>query len=524
MLQPFLEVIKSGDTTGNITGAALTSVQNFVNYRILDPHHPDIAVAVVSMTHAVTRCKFEATDVISDEIVLTSILRLLTTIAVSEVGKKCITDKGICEMVEVAFGMHFQARISELLRKAAEETLLVLTQTLFERLVVITREAEHRETMKHHGNNTSSKNAKNSSNALIDGSALDAPTRLENIELDSRSSPMRPGPAFSNRVNATTSSTPVKPFGIPAILEFTRVIITLIDPKDHRHTDTLHRALALRLATRALEVGGQSLSKWVEAGFLIEKELEKAPHKERSDIQEHLNNSEMIIMTEQPAAVVSVGATGANYAEVSSPRLATSEKSEAEDLKQQQQPLDEISREGEEQRLLPKTVPEIIMASPPRQKVDFSSSHAPENSDKEEDFKETDFQNLAINIKHMIVQDMTRHLFQLLLVQNTTNFNPPSWSGLNTISLVLRTISTLFSAMREHMIPQQQWFIQHLMKSCDSGVTVWGIDEWMTSKASAHSGSAESVNRYSDNGKQSAPVLVSEVRELYLEALLQVIL
>lgn len=121
----------------------------------------------------------------------------------------------------------------------------------------------------------------------------------------------------------------------------------------------------------------------------------------------------------------------------------------------------------------------------------------------------------------MIIQDLTRHLFHLLLAQNTTNLNPPSWSGLNTISLVLRTISTLFSAMREHMIPQQQWFIQHLMKSCNSGVTIWGIEEWMT-KNTGSTESLESANRSIDHSRQPIPVLVSEVRELYLEALLQV--
>ena len=471
----------------------MTSIQDFINYRILDPHHPDVAVAVVSMTHAVTRCKFEATDIASDEIVLTNILRLLTTIAISDIGKKCISDKGICEMVEVAFGMHFQARISELLRKAAEQTLLVLTQTLFERLVVITREAEHRETMKH----TITLKVKNS---RTDTSA-DSLKGVNN-DFDSKNSPIR-------RVTVNNN---VKSFGIPAILEFTRVIITLIDPKDHRHTDTLHRALALRLATRALEVGGQSLAKWVEAGFLVEKELEKTPHKERGDLHDHIN-AEMMIITEQPAAVVSVGANGANYAEISGPRLASSEHL-AEDYEEE--------KAGKTEKKKIEVLQTNVAATPPRSTIGSSGQSTNQAADdKEKEFEESDFQNLAININHMIIQDLTRHLFHLLLAQNTTNLNPPSWSGLNTISLVLRTISTLFSAMREHMIPQQQWFIQHLMKSCNSGVTIWGIEEWMT-KNTGSTESLESANRSIDHSRQPIPVLVSEVRELYLEALLQV--
>ena len=463
----------------------MTSIQNFINYRILDPHHPDISVAVISMTHAVTRCKFEATDVASDEIVLTNILRLLSTIATSAIGKKCITDKGICEMVEVAFGMHFQARISELLSKAAEETLLVLSQTMFERLAVITRDAEHREMMRH----PSTSNHKNSSSALIDASVESA--KLENS--DARNSPAR-------RNASTNGSSNYKAFGMPAILEFTRVIITLIDPKDLRHTDTLHRALALRLATRALEVGGQSLAKWVEAGFIIEKELEKMPHKDRVDKHDHLN-SEMVIITEQPAAVVSVGATGANYSEINSSRPSSGRTAE--------------DNEEDTKRNNHQVIDASVTATPPRS-TNIVSIH--NTDDKESGLKENDFSNLAINIKHMIIHDLAMHLFYLLLAQNTTNLNPPSWSGLNTISLVLRTISTLFSVMREHMIPQQQWFIQHLMKSCNSGVTVWRFEEWMT----INNPSKELVNRSIDDSRQTLPVLVSEVRELYLEALLQV--
>ncbi|KAJ3088505.1 hypothetical protein HK102_008581, partial [Quaeritorhiza haematococci] len=35
LLDPFLEVIRSGDTTGPITGAALSSVETFIKYKVL---------------------------------------------------------------------------------------------------------------------------------------------------------------------------------------------------------------------------------------------------------------------------------------------------------------------------------------------------------------------------------------------------------------------------------------------------------------------------------------------------------
>ena len=492
-----------------------------------DPHHPDLARAVVNMTNCVTRCKFQTTDVVSDEIVLANILKLLRTMVQSEIGKKCISDKGICEMVEVAFRMHLQSRISELLKKSAEDTLLVLTQCMFERLVVITRESEHREAMK--GRLKSTRPIRPSSFALAADTGIDEVIR-DTAELPNLSpkKTVKPGLKLKN----------AKPFGIPAILEFTRVLITLIDPKDHRHTDTLHRALGLKLAARGLEVGGQSLAKWVRAGFVIEKEMEKATPKERIELDGL--NSNMTIVTEQPATVVSVGGADGteNYSELNSPKLGkvvsdvqissfanslvndvVEGKSVVEDEKAR---LQEAAKNVD----IPKeaslsNTKDIPVAQKPIKNV--SSSPGIVDDIERDDLQETDFQKLAMNIKHMIVDDMTRHLFQLLLTQNTTNMAPPSWSGLNTISLVLRTISILFSTMKEHLIPQQQWFIQHLMKSCESGVSAWDIDEWAKSVTGKSLKSGEEIDNISENiMRPPEPVLVSEVRELYFETLLQI--
>lgn len=74
--------------------------------------HPNIREAVLELVSAVTRCKFEATDSVADEAVLASILMLLSLIIDSEAGLATLDDKSVCEMVEVAFGMLFQGRVS----------------------------------------------------------------------------------------------------------------------------------------------------------------------------------------------------------------------------------------------------------------------------------------------------------------------------------------------------------------------------------------------------------------------------
>jgi hypothetical protein len=134
LLYPFLEIIRSGETTGPITGAALSSVENFIKYEIINIKHPNLYYAISALVTSVTHCKFEATDVASDEVVLSQILRLLQITATSKAGKYGLDDKAICEMVEAAFGMCFQVRVNELLRRSAEHTLVVLIQVAFTRL------------------------------------------------------------------------------------------------------------------------------------------------------------------------------------------------------------------------------------------------------------------------------------------------------------------------------------------------------------------------------------------------------
>ena len=80
------------------------------------------------------------------------------------------------------------------------------------------------------------------------------------------------------------------------------------------------------------------------------------------------------------------------------------------------------------------------------------------------------------------------------------------------------------------MIPQQQWFISHLIKSCEKGVHCWDIDEWAQAATGIPSKTndvksttdSNSVSNQPPGPRVPVPVLVPEVRELFLETLLQV--
>ncbi|XP_041364766.1 Golgi-specific brefeldin A-resistance guanine nucleotide exchange factor 1-like isoform X2 [Gigantopelta aegis] len=132
-LSPFLEVIRSEDTTGPITGLALTSVNKFLSYGLVDPMSEMAAAAIENVADAVTHARFVGTDPSSDEVVLMKILHVLRTMLLCTAGI-LLTNESVCEIMQSCFRICFEMRLSELLRKAAEHTLMDMVQLLFTRL------------------------------------------------------------------------------------------------------------------------------------------------------------------------------------------------------------------------------------------------------------------------------------------------------------------------------------------------------------------------------------------------------
>uniref|UniRef100_A0A8C5EC98 SEC7 domain-containing protein n=1 Tax=Gouania willdenowi TaxID=441366 RepID=A0A8C5EC98_GOUWI len=140
-LRPFLEVVRSEDTTGPITGLALTSVNKFLSYGLLDANHEAAGEAIENMADAVTHARFVGTDPASDEVVLMKILQVLRTLLLTPVGAH-LTNESVCEIMQSCFRICFETRLSELLRKSAEHTLVDMVQLLFSRLPQFKEEAK----------------------------------------------------------------------------------------------------------------------------------------------------------------------------------------------------------------------------------------------------------------------------------------------------------------------------------------------------------------------------------------------
>ncbi|KAF2077686.1 hypothetical protein CYY_001002 [Polysphondylium violaceum] len=130
-LDPFLAVIKSNETSGPITGAALTSVGKFLNMFINDESN-NIHKAIKNIAESAAHCKFEATDARSDEVVLMKILQVLA-LCVKNDGGIYLHNELVYEITSTCYHMADQARSSELLKKSAESFIQEIVSVLYTR-------------------------------------------------------------------------------------------------------------------------------------------------------------------------------------------------------------------------------------------------------------------------------------------------------------------------------------------------------------------------------------------------------
>ncbi|XP_014484038.1 PREDICTED: Golgi-specific brefeldin A-resistance guanine nucleotide exchange factor 1 [Dinoponera quadriceps] len=132
-LAPFLEIIRSEETTGPVTSLALSAVNKIISYGLVDFNHPAIASCVEAIADAVTHARFVGTDASGDGVVLMRILQVLRALMLSPAGDY-LSNESVCEIMLSCFRICFETRLSEILRKTAEHCLRDMVQHLFTRL------------------------------------------------------------------------------------------------------------------------------------------------------------------------------------------------------------------------------------------------------------------------------------------------------------------------------------------------------------------------------------------------------
>ena len=269
------------------------------------------------LSAAITHCRFEASDSAADEIVLLGILELMENMLAGP-GGDLLGDESVCEMMETGLSMCCQTRLSDLLRRKAEMSMISMCQTIFERLKSLEIEAGKDigvfEVNGNEGTNiimndpavdgstiallAQSVNSSKSTNIIRDSKqttrsddsveqlseSLEGSSTTENLNAlnqtlygsaETSSAAQMSGVALDLTQHSEQNmdeSTIVKPYSLPSIRELFRVLVDLLQPHNRQQGDTL-RVMALRIIDVALEVAGPSIAKHPSLATLAKDDL-----------------------------------------------------------------------------------------------------------------------------------------------------------------------------------------------------------------------------------------------------------
>ncbi|KAJ3023146.1 UNVERIFIED_CONTAM: GDP/GTP exchange factor for ARF, partial [Siphonaria sp. JEL0065] len=558
LLAPFLDVIKSGDTTGPITGAALAAVEKFIKFRVLDPNHPALPLAMSVLTHTVANSKFEATDPASDEVVLTRILRLIRVTVMSEAGQRTLDDKAICEMVETAFGMCFQGRVSELLKRSAEQTLVVLVQVLFERLTQILKVKEHNDRLRLSTGGVgatpsppSTIPASTSSNVTASNIFRSLKSRQKgevaetvfasltkksnsneeqhqhhshNYQQDSSSN----GPFVISIADSLTSSGNNEPEMISVGHDDTSSDLEIkLDLDLDQSDDAPEYQQQLEQKVRFEEGNEGNEGKEGEEGKEGKEVRVDATTAEQQPLLENDRQDDESIKSSLLAAPTTPTVTSAVPVD------------QQQHHHQQQQQNHRVFAPFGFPAIL-ELIRVLVTLMDPRNRSHTDTTHRLialtllnvgievggrslgkwvgwgyevelEKLTHGDDFIASDEEKMALACKELVVNELLKYLFQLLQNINMTYNSPPSSNNMTLLSLTLRVLTAKFQTLRHYLKFQFEFFLNWVMSKVDAGVVSWDVTD-------AQKDAPDQSTQQNVAGRN---VLVAEARELLLETMVQ---
>lgn len=128
VLDPFLEVVRSRDASGIITGVALLSLDRITSRLLVLAEKYDVlrkySVALSAIMDAAAACRFDATDPAADEVVLSRITRVIARIVTSP-ALPLMPDAAVLRAIEACLGIAAgRRRASDLLKRTADAVLV----------------------------------------------------------------------------------------------------------------------------------------------------------------------------------------------------------------------------------------------------------------------------------------------------------------------------------------------------------------------------------------------------------------
>ncbi|CCD25822.2 Arf family guanine nucleotide exchange factor GEA2 NDAI_0G00460 [Naumovozyma dairenensis CBS 421] len=133
LLQPFLLTISTSSISGYITSLALDSLQKFFTLNVINFDSLNYIGAYREVANALTHCRFEGSEQLSDDSVLLKVVLLLQDLINSPYGE-LLTDSTMYDIVQTIMSLACNKRRTEVLRKAAESTMTIITLKIFSSL------------------------------------------------------------------------------------------------------------------------------------------------------------------------------------------------------------------------------------------------------------------------------------------------------------------------------------------------------------------------------------------------------
>lgn len=289
LLQPFLLVIKSSSTSGNITSLALNSISKFISYEIISFKSKNLQSSLIQIISALTHCRFEAADQSSDDAVLLKVLRLMEDILESPLSK-LLPNEVISEVVQTCLSLACNKKRSEVLRKAAEMAMTLITSHIFRQLKDIEPETVGIDDLQTNfsktqlpedligGTETTTSILKEEEEEVTNRNIEDKKTedgQLDENTVEENDQPVENPREISNSENPKEALDTEEPFGIICINEFLGILISMISPSNqYQHMEST-RVFALSLMNTAIEVSGHDIPKHPSLMSLVSDPVSK---------------------------------------------------------------------------------------------------------------------------------------------------------------------------------------------------------------------------------------------------------
>lgn len=266
-------------TAAPITILALGALSKFLAYGFICPESPRFALAMQSLSAAVTHCQFDISDSGQVEVVLLMILKLMEDM-MSGPGGDILSDESVCDMMGRGLAICSQPRFSPVLRRTAEATMVRMCQIIFEDIKHLEFEAgddaEALDQQVEEGMDSIRMPPTVPETAALPASTLTLEVSGIATPEDGRDS----GETASNADVAQPRTTEpseaesldLRPYSLPSVRELFRVLVNFLDPQDRHHTDTM-RVMALRIIHVALEVSGPFISRHPALAVIAEDRL-----------------------------------------------------------------------------------------------------------------------------------------------------------------------------------------------------------------------------------------------------------